>query len=329
MGASVASKSKIAVIGAGLTGLVLARQLSGVAEVQVFEKSRGFGGRMATRRAAGFEFDHGAQFFTIRDSQFRAFLAPLLEDGTVQPWKPRLAGSDGAPSEWSDPHYVAVPGMSALGRRLATGVTVHRETRIAALRRSADRWQMLDEAEEACGEFDWVIVTAPAEQAQALIPDVFAHRQALGTARMQGCFSLMVGLDRQVDFGWDVMRPENCPLSWVACNHSKPGRPAALAIVCHAANDWSEQHLDDDPRRVKEALFKAFSHLTGITEAQAPHIDLHRWRYARTHVGAGKPFLMDDANRLAVAGDWCVGDRLEAAFQSAYAISEMIMNKGI
>ena len=47
----------IAVIGAGLSGLVFARTLNADTKVVIFEKSRGFGGRMATRRTLFRSFD--------------------------------------------------------------------------------------------------------------------------------------------------------------------------------------------------------------------------------------------------------------------------------
>ena len=65
-----------AVIGAGIAGLSCARALaaSGV-HVTVFDKSRGSGGRMSTRRGEGWACDHGAQYFTARDPLFQAELA--------------------------------------------------------------------------------------------------------------------------------------------------------------------------------------------------------------------------------------------------------------
>ena len=75
--------AKIAVIGAGLAGLTVARELSQYHQVTVFEKSRGVGGRLATRYAGDYEFDHGAQFFTAKSPQFQAFLKPLIDQGVV------------------------------------------------------------------------------------------------------------------------------------------------------------------------------------------------------------------------------------------------------
>jgi predicted NAD/FAD-dependent oxidoreductase len=84
----------IAVVGAGLPGLVAARQLQAFADVTVFEKSRGAGGRMATRYAGEFKFDHGAQFFTARTTAFRDFLEPLLSEGVIADWPARFAELD-------------------------------------------------------------------------------------------------------------------------------------------------------------------------------------------------------------------------------------------
>ena len=105
----------IAIIGAGMAGLTLARRLQTFARVTLFEKSRGVGGRMATRRVEHFNFDHGAQTFTARSSDFRRFLAPWIKQGVVQQWSPRVItlSPDEKPykRDWFEPHYVAVPGM--------------------------------------------------------------------------------------------------------------------------------------------------------------------------------------------------------------------------
>ena len=67
----------VAIIGAGLAGLTAAKGLGEKAEVRLFEKSWRAGGRMSTRTGAH-EFDHGAQYFMARTSDFNTFLAPYI-----------------------------------------------------------------------------------------------------------------------------------------------------------------------------------------------------------------------------------------------------------
>ena len=77
----------IAVIGAGITGITLANLLQKKVNLTVFEKSRGVGGRMATRRAEPYQFNHGAQYFKIENKEFRDFLYPLMKNKIIIPLK--------------------------------------------------------------------------------------------------------------------------------------------------------------------------------------------------------------------------------------------------
>jgi photolyase PhrII len=81
------SAPKVAVIGAGVAGLMAARTLNDHGlEVQLFEKSRGLSGRAATRRVDEFQYDHGAQYFTARHPVFRRYVEAWVEQGWVKPW---------------------------------------------------------------------------------------------------------------------------------------------------------------------------------------------------------------------------------------------------
>ena len=162
---------RVAVIGAGLSGLVCARSLQHQAEVRVFEKSRGYGGRMATRRHGDFGFDHGAQFFSARSQPFREFLGPLLEQGLVARWDARFVEFEGnritSRRQWADepPHYVAVPGMNALGRALGEALDVCLQTRVGEISEDGSDWLLQDTDGRDLGRFDWVVSSIPAVQA--------------------------------------------------------------------------------------------------------------------------------------------------------------------
>ena len=79
--------TSIAVIGAGISGLTAAQTLSDAGiDVTVFEKSRGVGGRTANRRSEYGSFDHGAQYFTVKDKRFRNFTEDLVSKGVIASW---------------------------------------------------------------------------------------------------------------------------------------------------------------------------------------------------------------------------------------------------
>ena len=120
------TRLNLAVIGAGLAGLSCAQHLQKAGcRVTVFEKARGPGGRMSTRRADHWQCDHGAQYFTIRDNAFREEVARWEAAGVAALWKPKIAIIGRARAEPdSVARFVGVPRMSAPAAWLAAGLRV-------------------------------------------------------------------------------------------------------------------------------------------------------------------------------------------------------------
>lgn len=321
---------KITIIGAGLTGLTLARRLRGKADITLFEKAQRPGGRLATRTAGGFQFDHGAQYFTIRSSDFRGFLGDALAAGVVAEWAPRIvtleAGRDAVEETREEPIHVAVPGMNALCAFLAEGLKVTANTEIAACEGEAGAWILTDDAGKRHGPFDWVVSTAPGPQSRELLGERFAARAAIKGARMRGCFSLMLGFAAPLDLVWQGAFVRNSPIGWMALDSSKPGREAGSSLMVQAAGDWADGHLEDPPAEIEASLLKELSELTGIDGGAAIHRDLHRWRFAGTAQSAGEDYLLDVENQLAACGDWCIKGRVEAAFKSADALAGALLS---
>ena len=147
--------ARIAIIGAGLAGLTLAHRLKGHGEVSLFEKGAGVGGRLSTFRSAGFQFDHGAQYFTIRSEGFREFLEPALQKGIVAPWKPKIAtleeGKAPVDASRDETIYVGVPGMDALCRYLSDGLFVVTEVEVTSCSREDAVWKLVSAAGDELG----------------------------------------------------------------------------------------------------------------------------------------------------------------------------------
>ncbi|MBT8078151.1 MAG: FAD-dependent oxidoreductase [Gammaproteobacteria bacterium] len=324
---------KIAVIGAGLSGLVVARRLSELADVVVFEKSRGVGGRMATRYAGDYEFDHGAQFFTARTPEFRAFLQPLIADGVVATWPAEFVEFDhdrqAASRTWGDdsPHFVGAPRMNSIGKYLSAGVSVTLKTAVAGVRRKDDGWELVDESQTVLGRFDWVVITAPPSQTAVLAKDCPELVSLCQQRKMLGCFALMLGFSQPLDLAWQAAVVRNADISWLAVNSSKPGRTGPFTLVVHSSNAWAESHIDDDIDSLLEKVLGEASTVTGEDLRQADHRQLHRWRYSNIGAHALPERFIDDRMQLAACGDWFVRGRVEAAFTSASALAGELLQR--
>ena len=317
---------KIAVIGAGMAGLTLARRLN--AEVTVLEKSRGVGGRMSTRHAEPFHFDHGAQYLTIRTRAFKACMRPHIESGLLQQWKPRVltlnAGEQPYKRDWFEPHYVAAPEMNALAKKLAEGLSIQLQTEVTALVRHGEQWDIQTGDGRILGPYDWVISSAPAPQTQHLFADHYTGQTVPEQATMRACYTLMLGLTQPLKLKFDAAMVKNSPIRWISVNSSKPGRELPCTLVVHSDNDWAEAHLEDDQDGVRHTLLMELQRQLATDLASPAYIALHRWRYAETSVPVGKNYLIDTRNHLAACGDWCIRGNVEAAFTSAHLLAARI-----
>lgn len=313
---------RVAVIGAGLSGLVAARELCECSEVTVFEKSRGYGGRMATRYGGGFEFDHGAQYFTARSVEFQDFLEPLIAQGKVASWRARFAELDRdtlvTTRDWDDafPHYVGAPRMNAIGRTLANGLTIRPNTTVAHLERDTDGWSLADRDGNALGRFDWVVCALPAAQTATLVPADSRLYQFAEGVQMRACYALMLGFDRPLRLPWQAALVNNADISWISVNSSKPRRAKKFTLVVHSTNAYADANLETHASAIQDHLLQEVSEVAGIDCGQMSFCQLQRWRYANVEKQSGPACLVDEDMQLAGCGDWFHHGRVEAAFSS-------------
>lgn len=319
----------IAIIGAGISALSLARQLQTEFSCQLFEKSPAPGGRVASRTLAEQSFDHGAQFFTARTPEFKDFVQQLMAEGHVADWQARFAELDGnviaASRQWDEefPHYVGVPDMAAIGRAMAQTQSVLFGTEIIELHREDKRWQLIDSVGESYGPFDWVALTLPAPQTRALLPSRFAGFEAIAATEMKPCYALMLSLKSNPDLPYQAALVKNADISWVSVNSSKPGRQGHSLLI-HATNDWAKQHLNDDIEAVKQHMINTVVTITGLDPQLIEAADIKRWVYANLPKQEQQPFYLDHELQLAACGDWCLKGRVEAAFNSGMRLGQAL-----
>lgn len=329
---------RAAIIGSGLAGLAAAHLLraEGV-EVTLFEKSRGPGGRLASKRLADGAADIGAQYFTIRNPAFRAFLDRYAGKDTFQPWQANLRYQKES-GDWEaflpEQRYVGVPRMTAISRHLSEGLTVHTQVRVERLERAIDdHWQVVDTNGGRHGSFDAVIITAPPAQARDLL--VASALEPLVTAfendidRMQACWTLVAQFDPTLGLDYQGLQPRSKILQWAGNNSSKPGRTEnGEWWVLHGRPDWSDEHRDADPAFIEAELLKAFAEATGVSRAPAQTLT-HRWLYARSTAKSGPGHLWFSEKGVALIGDWLIGGRVEGAFDSAASLVDEWRRTGV
>ena len=311
------STTRIAIVGAGLAGLACATALVQAGQrVSLFDKARGPGGRMSTRRIQTVQgmvaFDHGAQYFTARDPAFQDQLQQWAAVGLVAPWP---AAGEGA--------WVGVPTMNSPLKHLADAVEARWCARVDALSRYGTRWRLVGDPLDD-ETYDHVLVALPAEQAAALLAPVDAEMamRAVHTPSAP-CWTVMVAFPCALPIIEDTLR-DPMVVGWAARNSAKPGRAGPESWVLQATPDWSLAHLEDQPTKVLDALLRAFSERAGITLPPPLVATTHRWRYARS--GAeGTGALWNPRLGVGACGDWLLGPRVECAWLSGTRLAAAVL----
>ena len=255
----------IAIIGTGLAGLSAAQALHAAGHaVQLFDKSRGSGGRMASKRSDAGSLDLGAQYFTARDRRFTEVVQQWRDRGWVAEWTPTLYNFRNGgltPSPDEQVRWVGTPRMSAITRALLGALPVNFACRITEVFRGEQHWGLQDAEGQSHGPFSHVIIATPRPRPR---PCWQRPRRAAASVAMEPTWAVALAFERPLDTPVEGCFVQDSPLDWLARNRTKPGRETTLDTwVLHASSAWSKQHLDLPKEAVIEELHGAFAELIG------------------------------------------------------------------
>jgi renalase len=343
------------VVGAGIAGLTAAARAGGHGRrVLLLDKSRGVGGRMATRRVGGAVCDHGAQFFTQRTRGFHGVIEQAVHERAAVEWC-RGFGRDGslaadAPAVGDGhPRYRGGRGMTDLPKWLAAklaapgnGIEVRTSAKATAVAIAADRVQVTIEGQTGTAEVvdaAGCVLTAPVPQALDLLAAggsfdrLESHAvDRLRTVDYDPCFALMLVLDRPsllpepgaIQFGGDAPGP----VAWVADNQQK-GISAVPALTVHATGAFSREHFDMPPDEVAAVLVDAVRPwIDGDPRTAVVDRSVHRWKFATPTKILPDPFVaVSWSPPIFCCGDAFAGPRVEGAFGSGAAAGTMLADR--
>jgi predicted NAD/FAD-dependent oxidoreductase len=311
---------RVAIVGAGMAGLSCAEALVGAGiDVALFDKGRGVGGRMSSRRATSplgpVGFDHGAQYITARDPAFRAQIEAWAKGGLVGRWP--AAGEDA---------WVGVPAMNAPLKAMSDRLDVRWSACVDLVVCEDGGWRVRgDQLDE--GGFDALLTALPAEQTARLLSDQAPEIASVAAVTpSEPCWTVMAAFEGRLDFEADILKTKG-PVGWAARDAAKPGRSGPEAWVIQASPDWSRDHLEREAPRVADDLLAAFFEAAGRAAVSPVMLTAHRWRYARSG-SARQEFLWDPALRLGACGDWLRGPRVENAWLSGRALAARVLAAG-
>jgi predicted NAD/FAD-dependent oxidoreductase len=302
--------TRVAVIGAGVAGLTCGGALARAGfAVELFDKNERPGGRLATHRVDNIRFDYGAPF--------------LPPDSTLgQSW--HLAVKD-APAIAV---RLGLPDMNALARELTNDLAIRCGCHVTAMTRLQGGWHLGEYGGHVIGPFDWVALTVPAPQVKLLAPMLSSR---VASVRMDPCWTLMVAFGEKLPVEFDTITFDDPVLARAVRESAKPGRAARPeAWTIYTTPAWARAQFEQPAGRVAQALLRRFGEAMGFGMAlpRARYMTAHRWRFARVAAPLGEDYVLDPQQNLALAGDWCVGDDVDAARRSGAMLAVALARRG-
>jgi len=341
---------RLCVVGAGLAGVGVADRLRNQPiEVTILEKSRGVGGRAATRRKHGCHYDHGANYIKDPDGRTTELLHELGEEGLVDITEPVWTfdkHGEISPGDRREAHkWTWTEGITQFAKRLIarTDATVHNTTRVDSLAQTAAGWTLTDTDGDDHGPFENIVLTPPAPQTSDLLAYTsFADGSATDqlTEAVDAIRSVPFRTIRTVvlQYPFEIDRPYYAlvntdrahPIGWLARESCKAGHvpDGQSLLIAQMAPDWSTNNYDVPLAKASEEVAGMVADLLDDDRLDEPEwVDDQGWRYALPNAGLDGE-IVDPLREegLFVAGDWLSGEgRAHEAYWSGVDTAEELL----
>jgi predicted NAD/FAD-dependent oxidoreductase len=333
----------VLIVGAGISGLSCARSLSTAgAAVRLLEKSRGVGGRCATRRIEGRPVDHGLSFF---HGSAPAFLTALREvDAGVLPgWPARVRGR-GRPCQPlsfrpGEQRLAYRDGLTVFPKHLARGIPIELGTRVESLRDAGSRLVAATDRGDGV-EASTVVLALPAPQSVALLEtleptgsaELRAARKLLGGIASVRCLTLIAGYaDDRPAPEWDLCYPEDSRVvHLVSHDTTKRAAGASTVLVLQAHAPWSRAHWDHAEDAWAASMLADARTVCGSWVTEPEWTRSQRWRYARQagHDTLTNPLLieLEGGARIGLIGEALApAGGVQGAWQSGRKMADRLL----
>ncbi|AFZ02465.1 NAD(P)/FAD-dependent oxidoreductase [Calothrix sp. PCC 6303] len=326
----------IAVIGAGIAGLACAQQLNQAGySVVVVEKSRGLGGRVATRRLHGTIADHGACFLKPKDEFSSQFVESLCQRDILRIWEGEFIEQSGDAS--TQPRYIAPAGMSAIAKPLARGLNVILNQRVIAINPTLNhQWYLTLSANNEIITAKALVIAIPAPQALELLEPLennlinsqFIHQ--LRSVEFIPSISVMAGYPTtsQPLPPWQALTLEqDSILGWIGFDSSKRLDASQPVFVVQSSANFAIENIDtEDLQPFGNQMLQTAAQLTKLFWLENPEwLQVHRWRYAFPRKPLTTACLTAETPLpLVCCGDWCGGNLIPGAIKSGLAAAKSV-----
>ena len=312
------------IVGAGASGILLARRLleRGVPAL-VLEKSRGVGGRVATRRIGTKKFDHGISSLTQRQKEsLQLFPSPKRSSNSEKD-----SAALFLPLPAPEKGYVSPLGLTAPMKALSHSLTIRLGFKVdqLSISRGGKYWVLADEQGNAV-EGARLVLTAPAPQSYQLLeksfPSQLTHlKEKLSKVIYQKQIVLLGIGDSKIA---ESIRKSK-EIDRVIDNGVKGIHDSDQSLSVYASPSFSEKYLDEPDEAILQKIEQSLNKIGPVDLSQ---FQVKRWRYSVPVNFINEPYLPGNLNpELFCIGDYFTPGNLDGAIHSANELANYFQHQ--
>ena len=310
---------KIAIIGTGLSAIFSAIHLrkNTDLEINLFDKARGLGGRLATRRAEDGKFDHGAQYFSIERISNLPEIQMLINEGVIN----NIEDKD---------IYFSPDGMTNIAKKLLTDFNIFKEHKLVSIDKENENYKLFFENGSTFNS-DYIIMSCPMPQSLEILNKSKIDYdnnliKDLEDLSYFPCIVVMIKSEIKLSnlekhIGTDV---DSKDISWIGDNYGKKVSSIENYYTIQCSPEFSyenfENEYDETNKKLKHEMEKIFGSNYQI-------LSNHKWRYSipKNFYQGDNSLVINQKNFLGLCGDIFTNGRFDGAITSGLSIADKFL----
>ena len=306
----MADRSKIVILGAGMSGIACALNLYNKFDVSIYEKSRGVGGRLCAKSLPDGLFHFGAQFCSAQTSSFKAF---LKKSNAIQFLGSAFDMKINSSIETKN-FFVANDGMHSLLKKYEQRLKIYFNQK--AIKIDEDKKLVYFESGNK-ESFDIIISSLPLPQAKEVFESKINH-----DATFNPCISVGMTISGSPNYKHVAYKNINEDISWLGTSkfYNKKNdetwvlqfSPDASLAMMSDTDSFIQTLAEDAVRNTINGQYKIM------------HSGIFKWKYAlcsRSNLNNEYTYISKDAFAI---GDWNLSPRVESAYISGNELGKYL-----
>ena len=303
-----------AIIGSGISGTFAALYFKrfGISNISIFDKSRGVGGRLATRRIENGKFDHVAQYLNIEEIRHVPEIVSLIKNKIIFKW-----------GEMD--RYVAEEGMTNISKFLLSDLDVKKEHKLLRINNLDDKIELVFENGETFYSKS-IIFSCPIPQTieifeNSKIEVKESSFNKLKKIEYNPCIVILIeGKTRadslEEDFGQNFSSGN---ISWIADNNKKRISERNNFFTVQCSSDFSQLNIDKNYDEIASLIDKD---LRNIFTDEYKILSNHKWRYSTPKTFYKNELSIDVGKNIfiGICGDAFTNGKFDGAVKSGINI---------